>query len=174
VSTLPRGKQCSFESEALDTNCPNCFVLKEQLEIATQELKSARTIISLLKEDSNLTCDFPAVDCPLQGQPTVNIQSATDLNWNTVTGKANKKKVSTPNNIWKTKLQLASTNRFSPLDNLKVHPKKKKNMNQPQGIIVLIHLSTVLGRTHRELIKSPPSKMEEWRVVLTKIPIKTK
>ena len=51
VSTLPSGNQRSLESEILNTSCPNCFVLNEQLEITTQELKSARTIISLLKED---------------------------------------------------------------------------------------------------------------------------
>ena len=106
------------------------FILKEQLEIVTQELKSARTIISLLKEDSNSTCDFPAMDSPLQGQPTANIQSAMDLNWNTVTCKANKKKVLTPNNIWMTELQQTSTNRFSPLDNLKVLQKK----NEPASV----------------------------------------
>jgi hypothetical protein len=107
VSLRYRENQCSFESEVVDTNWPNCFVLKEQLEIVTQELKSARTIISLLKEDSNSTCDFLALDCPLQGQPTTNIQSAKDLNWNTVTYKANKKKLSTAKNIWKTELQFA-------------------------------------------------------------------
>jgi hypothetical protein len=120
VSSLPCENQCSFESEVVDTNCPNCFVLKEQLEIVTQELKSARTIISLLKEDS----DFPALDCPLQGQPTANIQYVKDLNWNTVTYKANKKKLSTAKNIWKTELQFASMNRFSSLDNPKEHQKK--------------------------------------------------
>ena len=66
VSALPRENKCSFESEVLETNCPNCIALKEQLATVIQELKSARTIISLLKEDRNSTCDFPASDNPLQ------------------------------------------------------------------------------------------------------------
>ena len=127
VSALPHENQCSFESEVLETNCLNSFALKEELETVIQELKSARTIISLLKEDRNSTCDFPASDNPLQGQPTAIIQSARDLNWNTVSYRANKNKASTPNNIRKTELPLASTNRFSPLDNLKVLQK----INEP-------------------------------------------
>jgi predicted DsbA family dithiol-disulfide isomerase len=50
---LLSGNQCSLEKEIFDTSCPNCFVLKEQLETVTQELKTARTIISLLKEEVN-------------------------------------------------------------------------------------------------------------------------
>ena len=73
-STQPRGNQCAFVSEVIDTNCPNCFVLKEQLEFVTQELKSARTIISLLKEESNSTCVFPALDSPLQSKPSANTE----------------------------------------------------------------------------------------------------
>ena len=131
---LPLVEKCVFESEVLDTSCPNCFVLKEQLEIVTQELKSARTIISLLKEDTNSTrdsptCDFPTLDNPLQDVPSSNIQSAADLNWNTVTCKANKKKVCTPNNTSKSILSLASRNKLSPLDNLKVH--QKRNVPSP-------------------------------------------
>ena len=73
-STQPRENQCAFVSEVIDTNCPNCFVLKEQLEFVTQELKSARTIISLLKEESNSTCVFPALDSPLQSKPSANTE----------------------------------------------------------------------------------------------------
>jgi len=75
------------------------------------------------------------MDSPLQGQPTANIQSATDLNWNTVTCKANKKKVLTPNNIWMTELQQTSTNRFSPLDNLKVLQKKNEPASVKNSVI---------------------------------------
>jgi hypothetical protein len=78
VSTLPRGNKCSFDSEVLDTNCPNCFVLNEQLEIVTQELKSATTIVSLLKDlrfssvdmliwlnVGNIACFYEPVVCNL-------------------------------------------------------------------------------------------------------------
>jgi hypothetical protein len=124
VSLLPSSSQHSLDSGILDTSCPNCFVLKEQLEIATEELQSARTIISLLKEDINSTCDFPVRDNLQHHQASADIQSATDLNWTAVTCRANMKKVLTPNNICKTDLQIASSNRFSSQDNLKVHQRK--------------------------------------------------
>ena len=53
-----------------------------------------------------------------------------DFNWNTVLCRANKKKVSTPNDIMKTELLLASTNRFSPLDNLK----ELQKINEPAPV----------------------------------------
>jgi hypothetical protein len=50
-----------------------------------------------------------------------------DLNWNTVAYRANKKKVLTHNGTSKTESLLPSSNRFSPLDNLKVLQKKNES-----------------------------------------------
>jgi hypothetical protein len=61
-------------------------------------------------------------------QASANIQSATDLNSTAVTCWADMKKVLTPNNICKTELQIASSNRLSPLDNLKVHQRKYESL----------------------------------------------
>ena len=142
VSMLLSGNQCSLVKEIFDTSCPNCFVLKEQLETVTQELKTARTIISLLKEEANSTCDFPTLDGLQYHQTSENIQSATDTTWTVVTDKANKKKVWTPNNIRKTELQITSTNRFSPLDNLKIHQRKYK----PPPVNSSVTLPTICTR----------------------------
>jgi hypothetical protein len=126
VPTQPSGNQCLFDSVIVDTSCPNCFVLNEQLEIVTQELKTARTIITFLKEEAISTCEFPTLDSWQHHQISANILSATDTTWTTVTGKANKKKVWTPNNIRKIEPQITSTNSFSPPDNLKIHQMKYK------------------------------------------------
>ena len=142
VSMQLSGNQCSLESVIFDTSCPNCFVLKEQLEIVTQELKTARTIITLLKDEVNSTCDFPTLDSWQHHQTSANIQSATDTIWTTVTDKANKKKVWTLNNIRKTEPQITSTNRFSPLDNVKIHQRKHK----PLPVNSSVKLPTICPR----------------------------
>ena len=121
VSMQPSVNQCSLDSVIYDISCPNCFVLNEQLEIVTQELKTARTIITLLKEEVISTCDFPTLDSWQHHQISANILSATDTTWTMITEKANKKKAWAPNNIRKKESQITSTNRFSLPDNLEIH-----------------------------------------------------
>jgi len=122
VDNQASDNQCRSESIVSDSNCPKCLILKEQLELITQELKSARIIISLLKDDIHTTPNLPSMD----SQPMAKTQCATDLKWNTVTYKSNKKKVQIPNNIQKTDSQLAATRSSSSRVNLKVHQRKSE------------------------------------------------
>ena len=57
-SALPSGKHCLFESEVDSIKCPNCLVLKEQLQFVPQELELAKTIISLLKDSEKYSLFF--------------------------------------------------------------------------------------------------------------------
>ena len=92
-SLLIPGNQCLLESVISDTSCPYCSDLKERLDIVTQELLTARTIITLLKEDGNSTSDLPTLDSGQHHQMSANIQSTMDKIWTTVTYKSNKNKV---------------------------------------------------------------------------------
>jgi hypothetical protein len=64
-SPFSSDKQPRFGSEVINVNCSNCFILKEQLQLALQELESAKTIISLLRDDNNLISALIATDNPM-------------------------------------------------------------------------------------------------------------
>jgi hypothetical protein len=97
--------------------------LKEQLQLALQELESAKTIISLLRDDNNLIIAPLATDNPMPDlNSNANILDHDDTNWIPANHKVNKKKIpSSYNSTWKPNLSTLSSNRFSPLDNLKVN-----------------------------------------------------
>jgi hypothetical protein len=120
-SELPSGKHCLFESKVDSMKCPNCLVLKEQLQFVPQELESANTIISFLKEDNNLTSVHPTLDGTLQSGCAVNMQIVVDPIWNPVNYKTNEKRTSIPNISRVTNPLITTVNRFWPLDNLKVN-----------------------------------------------------
>jgi hypothetical protein len=109
-------------SEVINVNCSNCFILKEQLQLALQELESAKTIISLLRGDNNLTSD-PTVTDSLMPSVTssVNIHNHDDMNWILARHKVHKKKKLSYNIAAKVEMSTLSSDRFSPLDNLKVN-----------------------------------------------------
>jgi hypothetical protein len=121
-SALSSDKEPSFRSEEININCPNCFVLEEQLQLALQELESAKTIISLLRDDNNSTSAPSVTDSPMPGViSTLNIHDHSGVNWVPARHKVNKKKISSYNTEWKAELSTISSNRFLPLDNLKVN-----------------------------------------------------
>jgi hypothetical protein len=125
-SAFSPNKQPLFRSEEINVNCPNCFILKEQLQLALQELESAKTIISLLTDDNNSTSAPSVTDSPMPGLiSTANIHDHDDMNWIPARHKVNKKKISPYNTAWKAELSTISPNRFSPLDNLKVNQKNE-------------------------------------------------
>ena len=68
-SALPSNKLPPYRCEAIDINCSNCFILKEHLQLALQELESAKTIISLLRDDNNLVSAPTSTDSLM---PSVN------------------------------------------------------------------------------------------------------
>ena len=51
VSPSAERKQTQINELTMSVNCSDCVLVKEQLLAALQELKSAETIISLLRED---------------------------------------------------------------------------------------------------------------------------
>lgn len=94
--------------------------MKEQLQLALQELESAKTIISLLRDDNLISAPL-ATDNPM---PDLNSNANIldhDTNWIPPKHKVNKKKPSSYNSTWKPKQSTLSSNRFSALDNLKVN-----------------------------------------------------
>jgi len=121
VLALSSDKQPLFRSEEININCPNCFILKEELQLVLQEFESAKTIISLLRDDNNSTSAPSVSDSPMPGViSTVNIHDHGDANWFPARHKVNKKKISY-NTAWKAELSTISSNHFSPLDNLKAN-----------------------------------------------------
>ena len=106
----------------INVNCSNCFILKEQLQLALQELESAKTIISLLRDDKNFISTPLATDNPMPDlNSNANILDHDDTNGIPAKHKVNKKKIpSSYNSTWKPKLSTLS-NQFSPLDNLEVN-----------------------------------------------------
>jgi hypothetical protein len=121
-SAFSSDKQPRFGSEVINVNCSSCFILKEQLQLTLQELESAKTIISLLRDDNTLISAPLATDNPMPDlNSNANILNHDDTNWIPAKHKVNKKKIpSSYNSTWKPKLSNISSNRFSPLDNLKV------------------------------------------------------
>jgi hypothetical protein len=123
-SAISSDKQPCLGSEVINVNCSNCFILKEQLQLALQELELAKTIISLLRDDNSLISAPLATDNLMPDlNSNANILDHDDINWISAKHKVNKKKIppSSYNSTWKPKLSTLSSNRFSPLDNLKVN-----------------------------------------------------
>jgi hypothetical protein len=116
---LPPGRHSLLESEVDSIKCLNSLALKEQLQFVPGELESAKTIISLLKEDNNLTCLRPLPVGSLQSKPAVNRPNVADSNWNPIKHKTNKKKTPLQNitRVTKPSIKIRSVNRFSPLHN---------------------------------------------------------
>jgi hypothetical protein len=96
--------------------------LKEHLQLALQELESAKTIISLLRDDNNLT-SAPTVTDSLMPRVTssANIHNHDDMNWIPARHKVHKKMKSSYNIAAKVEMSTLSSNWFSPMDNLKVN-----------------------------------------------------
>jgi superfamily II DNA helicase RecQ len=129
-SAFSSDNQPSFSSEETNVNCPNCFILKEQLQLAVQELESAKTIISLLRNDNISSSVPPSTDNPTPSViTTANTHNHVDPNWIPVKHKVNKKKIAPYNTARKAALITISTNRFSPLDNLKVNQEEVITVN---------------------------------------------
>lgn len=80
-SALSSDKQPLFRSEEINVNCPNCFILKEELQLTLQEFESAKTIISLLRDDNNSTSAPSMSDSPVPVViSTVKIHDHGDVN----------------------------------------------------------------------------------------------
>jgi hypothetical protein len=109
--------QC-FSAES-NVNCANCILVKEQLPSALLELKCARTIISLLRDDINKgnapeTTKFPkpSPPCELSGY-----EQAGDK-WIPVVRSCNKNKQPPTVTSMTTVQSHMSSNRFTPLTSL--------------------------------------------------------
>lgn len=78
-SALSSNKQPSFRSEDINVNCPNYFILKEELQLALQEYFKN---FSFLRDDNNSTSAPSVSDSPVPGViSTVNIHDHGDVNW---------------------------------------------------------------------------------------------
>ena len=82
----------SYSIEVININWSNCFILKEQLQLALQELESAKTTIYLHRDDKNLTI-APTVTDSLMPSVTssANVHDHDDMNWMPARHKAHKK-----------------------------------------------------------------------------------
>jgi len=94
----------------------NCVAFKERQFAALQELKSAKTIISLLQEDLKYNLPVPLSDkvTPMMSEST-NEPNLSCAKWSAVTHK--NKQVSLPHNVNPAirKYTLPTVNRFAPL-----------------------------------------------------------
>jgi hypothetical protein len=96
--------------------------LKEQLQLALQELESAKTVTSFLRDDDNLTSAPTVTDSVmLSVTSSANIHDHDDMNWIPARHKVHKKTKSSYNIAAKVEMSTLSSNRFSPLDNHKVN-----------------------------------------------------
>jgi hypothetical protein len=121
-SALSSDKLPPYMCEAININCSNCFILKEQLQLALQELESAKTIISLLRDDNNLVSAPTSTDSLMPSvNSSLNVRDHDDMNWIPLRHKDHKKTKSSCNIAGKVEMSTLPSNRFSPLDNLKVN-----------------------------------------------------
>jgi len=141
-SALSSDKQPSFRSEDINVNCPNYFILKEELQLALQEYFKN---FSFLRDDNNSTSAPSVSDSPVPGViSTVNIHDHGDVNWLPARHKVNKKKISY-NIAWKAELSTISSNRFSRLDNLKANQEDEViTVNNSENIFTSITLKNYI------------------------------
>ena len=116
---LSQGKIRQNESVTESFECVNCYDLREQLKLITQELESARTIISLLQEERNNSTDMQTtLDYPLQDKSPANAQNEEDLTWNPAKSKTIKKNTKTSQPRQVAEIPIPLDNSFRTLDNL--------------------------------------------------------
>jgi hypothetical protein len=109
--------------------------LKEHLQLALQELESAKTITSLIRDD-NMTSAPTVTDSLIPGvTSSANIHDHDDMKWIPARQKVHKKTKSSYNIVWMAEMSAISTNHFSPLDNLKVNREDEVNtVNNSENI----------------------------------------
>jgi len=157
-------------SEVININCSNCLILNEQPQLALQELESAKTIISLLRDDNNLT-SAPSVSDNLMPSVTssANIHDHGDMNWIPVRHKDHKKTKSSYNIAGKVEMSPLSSNRFSPLDNLKVN--REDEVISVINKVNLSTTSTMKNATRQQIGINKIPTIINGRVI-SKIPLK--
>jgi hypothetical protein len=107
-----------------DLNCVNCASIQKQLHHVLSELKSAETIISLLREDVKHRSSETTVEFQYPNSQRVNseCESRNDYQmsekWSSVVSRNSKIKVLNDPKTLKQRQQLISTNRFEPLTTL--------------------------------------------------------
>jgi hypothetical protein len=85
-------------------------------------LESAKSIISLLRDDDNLISAPTFTDSLMPSvTSSANIHDHDDMIWIPVRHKVHKKMKLSKNIAGKAEMSTLSSNRFSPLDNLKVN-----------------------------------------------------
>ena len=148
-SAFSSDKLPPYRSEEININCSNCFILKEEHQLALQELESAKTIISLLRDDNNLVSAPTVTDCLMPSvTSSVNTHDHDDMNWIPARHKDHRKTKSSYNIAGKVAMSTLSSNHFSPLDNLKV--------NQEDEVIIMNNkvnrstTSTMKNATHQQ------------------------
>jgi len=133
----------------ININCSNCFILREQLQLALQELESSKTIISLLRDDNNLTSAPTVTDSLMPGvTSSANIHDHDDMKWTPARHKVHKKIKSSYNIAGKVEMLTLSSNCFSPLDNLKVN--REDEVITVNNKVNLSTTSTMKNATHQQ------------------------
>jgi hypothetical protein len=121
-SAFSSDKLPPYSFEVMNINCSNCFILNEQLQLAFQELESLTTTIYLHRDHNNST-SAPKVTDSLM--PSVNsstyVHDHDDMNCTPARHKAHRKTKSSYGIAGKVEMAAFSSNRFLPLDNLKVN-----------------------------------------------------
>ena len=119
--------QC-FSADSSE-NCINCVLMKDQLQSAILELKTANTIISLLREDINKATAREATNLPKPSLPGGSSKhEGTNVGWIPVvhnSSKGKKTPMAPSRTTEKSYKSYRSSNRFTPLpENLHhvVHP----------------------------------------------------
>ena len=119
--------QC-FSADS-SVNCINCVSMKDQLHSALLELKTANTIISLLREDIIKATAREATNLPKPSMPGgSNKHERTNVGWIPVLHNSSKGKKTPMTPSRTTEKSYKSSNRFTPLANLpenlhdEVHP----------------------------------------------------
>ena len=120
-SAFSSNKQPPYRREVININCSDCFILKERLQLSHQELESAKTTISLLRDDNTLTSAPIVTDSLMLGVTSANMHDHNDMNWTPDRHKVHKKMKSSYNTAGNAEMSTMSSNHFSPLDNLKVN-----------------------------------------------------
>ena len=114
LSTEDGQIQCS--DVKISVNCVNCTAMKEQLFAALQDLKSAKTIISLLQEDLKHNSHVPTIDAvmPVTSEMTNGLNLMCEK-WTAVSYNSKKVNQSHTENRVTMKHTSTTASRFAPL-----------------------------------------------------------
>jgi hypothetical protein len=137
-----------------DNECIYCYKHKQELDLTLQEISSAKKIIQILQEERNDTPNLNAVS-------TGNDNSSLDLNFETVTAKCGRKKL-TSNKGENNNIKKLQQNQYIPVAVIKYATLDSPQVDQESSQNQSRTSMAVLSRNKR---KCPPNA-RKWKIII--------